>query len=253
MKVPKVKFRLADTNFETFMLYYFCFGYNSKYVFRRHPKLKAALKYAKGKKKRTNIIRKYVKKIWNDKIDELENHRKIFQKEWNKINNKYMSALSEILEIEWPSNRRSITALISINSICPRILKTWTFSVWGFESDKRQMYEVVAHEVLHFLYFKKWKEVFPHSKERTFDTPYLEWHLSEILAPVILNNPKIQRIIKKKPLEYPEHRKIMIGRNSVTKHFQLIYNKSLKYHEPFSKFLKTSYNEIKKYENKFGD
>lgn len=251
MKIPKVKFELAKNKFETEMLYYFCFtnNHSSYVVFKKYPALKKNLSKAKTKNKRLKVINSFVKAFWKKNKKDLEKNSKKFQKEWNKINDKYMFVLSEILETKWPTKRKKIRALVSLNPIYPRFLKDWTFSVYGFKKNKKELNEIISHEVLHFLYFKKWKEIFPKSKERTFDIPYLEWNLSEILAPIILGNPKIQKIIKQKPVGYPEHKKIKINKKSVTNHFNSIYKKSLIKKEPFEVFLKKSYREAKKYKD----
>ena len=52
--------------------------------------------------------------------------------------------------------------------------------------------------MLSFLYFEKWKSLYPKMDRRKFDTPYIEWHLSEIVAPIILNDKRIQRLLKKR-------------------------------------------------------
>ncbi len=112
------------------------------------------------------------------------------------------------------------------------------------------MKETVAHEVLHFLYFKKWKEVFTDADEKTFDSPYLEWHLSEILAPVILRDKRIQSILKSGTGSYQEHLKIKIGSRNLIQHFEDLYKKSRKKKEPFAQFLQTAYKEAQKHKNK---
>ena len=106
---------------------------------------------------------------------------------------------------------------------------------------------IISHEILHFLYFKKWKEIFPNSNERTFENPHLIWRLSEILAPVILNDPRIRKVIHTKPNQYMVHMKTKIGNRSITKHFALIYKKNMTRKESFSNFLKESYEEIQRY------
>ena len=56
-----------------------------------------------------------------------------------------------------------------------------------------------------------------HSK---FESPYIEWHLSEILAPVILNDKRLKEIIGEKSYGYEEHEKIKIEDKTVPKFFE---------------------------------
>ena len=61
------------------------------------------------------------------------------------------------------------------------------------------------HEVLHFLWFEKWKQIFPETLEKEFDAPHLCWMLSEMVPKAILSDKRIQRIFKHKPSVYNEY------------------------------------------------
>ncbi len=251
---PKVKFELAKINNDAHNLSSFCLplktGWDwSHYIYRVHPVLKEKLGKAKSRKKKLEIVKTYTKKIWKEEYEQLKTQKILFQTEWDKINDRYMNSLSKVLETDWPKERRIIYAMISINPICPRFLKNWTFSIFYLKR-LTFMKETVAHEVLHFLYFKKWKEVFPDSKEKTFDAPHLEWHLSEILAPVILSDKRIQTIIKSGAGGYAEYNKTRIGKRNLIQHFENLYKNSRKRKEPFAQFLQTAYKEAKKHKDK---
>lgn len=88
--------------------------------------------------------------------------------------------------------------------------------------------EVIMHECCHFLYFEKWKQLFPNINSKKFESPYLEWHLSEILAPIILNDARIQKLLKRKADFYMEHKRIKIGNKTVPKYFNDLYKKLIK-------------------------
>src|SRR3989338_7364152 len=72
-------------------------------------------------------------------------------------------------------------------------LDTWSFTVF-FRSSQKDVIETVLHECSHFLFFKKWHEVYPKTPRRHFDAPYLVWRFSELSAPVILNDPRMQKV-----------------------------------------------------------
>ncbi len=105
--------------------------------------------------------------------------------------------------------------------------------------------EVIMHECCHFLYFEKWKQLYPKTNNKRFESPYLEWHLSEILASVILNDIRIQKMLKRKADFYNEHKRIKIDGKTVPKYFNDLYNKISK-NKNFDEFLKESYQIIKK-------
>jgi hypothetical protein len=86
---------------------------------------------------------------------------------------------------------------------------------------------------------------------KKFESPYIEWHLSEILAPAILNDPKIQKILRKKAAFYKEHQILIIRQKKVPKYFELLYKEYRNKKYTFGAFLKKAYSEIKKNEKVF--
>jgi hypothetical protein len=133
--------------------------------------------------------------------------------------------------------------MISINPICPRFLNNWSFSIFFNYKKISDAMEVIMHECCHFLYFEKWKKMYPEMNNKKFESPYLEWHLSEIIAPIILNDKRIQKLLKKKAVFYPEHEKMKIKRKNVPEFFTNLYNKREK---DFNDFLKKTYDIVKK-------
>ncbi len=255
--LPKVKFEFTSQKDEARMLHKFCkpreTGWNwSEYIFKYHPSLKEHFSKQPTEKERIRIIKAYTKKFWKKEYEQLKNQKSLFKKEWNKINDKYMKTLSEVLETDWPKNRKIIRAWISINPICPRSIESWEFLIF-YLFPLRYVRHDVAHETMHFLYFKKWKEVFPKADKKTFEPPHLEWHLSEILASTILNNENIQKLIKCRAEgyeEYVHYRKNKIRKRSLIQHFENLYKQNRKKKEPFAQFLQTAYKEAQKHKNK---
>jgi len=87
--------------------------------------------------------------------------------------------------------------------------------------------------------------LYPKVNNKKFESPYLEWHLSEILAPIILNDIRIQKILKHEADFYIEHKRIKIGGKTAPKYFNDLYNKIIKI-KKIDEFLKESYQAIKK-------
>lgn len=247
MFYPKVKFEKAPFGLELNLLCNFLFfrkwGWE-KNIIRKHSGLKGIYKIKTAKERRA-FLKKYIREFYKIHRFEIENRIKKYGRKWASVEKRYFIALPEILETSWPSRRKNITAFISLNPICPRFLDDWDFLLfYGFKD--KEMLETSMHEICHFLYFKKWKEVFPASKRRTYDHPYIEWHLSEILAGVILNDSRLKKILGTKGEFYPVHEKLKIGRLSAPEYFTQIYKQHLKRKSSFEEFLKEAYEEIKK-------
>lgn len=214
----------------------------SKYIFYHHKNLKKHFK-DKFDKERKIKIKKYIKKFYAKNLRELEKKKKFFEKRWEKINNKFEKALCELLEIDAKKINFKIACFISICPICPRDLKEKNFSIFYRQkwSDARL---TIAHEILHFYYFYKWKKVFPKHSEKNFDGPHIIWHLSEILAVVLLNTKNLQKILKKKAIPYEEYRTFKINNTPLINYFDKLYEE---HKRNFSNFLKKAYKEILKY------
>ena len=217
----------------------------SDVVYRNHPDLKEVLK---GKKPREfySYTLKYARACVKSRKKELENLVTIYQKEWDVVNDRYLTTLSSHLETEYPKSRKTITAYVSIVPIFPRFLDKWAFNVSSKKPES--MIPTSMHEILHFLYFKKWMEVFPKTKRKELDAPYLVWRLSEILDPIILdNNPDIQTLLSHKHNHYSEFQKAKIGSKPLIKHFESLYQKHLKSKRSFEEFLKICWDEAVKH------
>lgn len=245
--IPKVKFKLATIKREAEMLLVFCKPEKedwdwSNIIYKVHPKLKEILD---GKKSSEfyKLTYEYTKKFFNKNKGALGGLAKKYQNNWDKINDEYFRILSEHFETGYPSNKRYINAYVSIVPIYPRFLSEWAFNVSS--TDQKSLIPISMHEILHFMYFKKWMEVFPKTKLRELDSPHLVWKLSEILAPIILNNNKeIQKLHKHKQGHYSEFEKVKIDDKTMIKHFEDLYKEHLKKHSTFEEFLKICLTEV---------
>ncbi|MBI2411200.1 MAG: hypothetical protein HYV32_04890 [Candidatus Kerfeldbacteria bacterium] len=250
---PKVYFIDMPLDMEIEMLNGFLFesfgGWN-KYVLRRHPELKKAYTLKTDAERRA-YIRNYIIQFRKTHKAEMVKKKEQFQKAWKTVEKEYFTTLQELMDIEWPKQRNKIYAMISINPICPRFLDEWNFSLFYNYDDIHRMIEVIMHESCHFLYFEKWKELYPKADRKTFDAPYIEWYLSEISAPIILNEPRIQPLLKKRARFYKEHQRIKIGTHTAPAYFKKIYTHCIKQEDGFALFLREAYKEIKKHKKLF--
>ena len=144
----------------------------SKYIYKFHPELKDLIK---GLKTEKTIYRKcytYLSNFIDLNKKDLVIARKTYQADWDKINDKFLKVLSQHFQTEWPTSKKMIKASVSIIPICPRYLDNWSFNVFYRGKSARK---TACHEIIHFLYFKKWLEVFPETERREMDTPFLVW------------------------------------------------------------------------------
>lgn len=117
--------------------------------------------------------------------------KKILCTKWETIHNPLMNAFKSIFNI---SINNAITVSIGLNIICPRNIEEKTFSVpFYFELD--EIIRICAHEISHFFYFEKIKKIDPDIQPEKYNSPHEAWILSEIIAPIILNDKRVRDII----------------------------------------------------------
>lgn len=246
--LPKVEFSVAPLN-KIFTLIDFFLNPTknqwdwSRAIYKNYPELKNKLKEVKNKTERKEIEYKYFQSIFKIKRKELEKKSKIFQKEWNKINDKVMIVLSGVVEQDWQKKDKKIFAGVSLNPICPRYIKQRTFDIF-YKQKLRYMKSVAIHEILHFIYFEKWKQVFPNTKEKEFDAPHLVWQLSEMVPKIILSDKRVQNVFKYKFGSYKEYENFKLNDKPLLSYLQTFYDNR----KDFADFLKKSWRFVKKHE-----
>jgi hypothetical protein len=248
MNIPKVKIKVASLD-EIFPIIHSFLNPAedelqwSDTIYKYYPGLKEKLKNIKNKDQRKDTEHNFFKKVLGEKKNELEEKAKDFRKEWDKINDDIMVALSNLTEHEWSEKDKQIIARISLNSICPRYLKERIFDLF-YKDNIKDMKSFAIHEISHFIYFEKWKTIFNNTDEKDFEPPTLIWKLSEMMPGVILNDQKIQKVFKYKFESYPEYEKIKLNDKPILAYLQNFYNNR----KDFIDFLKKSWVFVNKYQ-----
>jgi hypothetical protein len=252
MFTPKIKFINISLLLESNWIYYFLFKHRwswGDYIVRRYPDIKKVKSFNK-EKERVKFLKNYINSFWKENKTDIDKSKLRIQKEWRKIEKRYFELLSELMQINWPKNKRIIKARMSICPICPRFLNSWIFHLF-YNFEVKRMLEVIMHECCHFLYFKKWKELYPKASNKTFESPHIEWHLSELVAPIVINDKKVQKLLRQKASFYNEHSRIKIGKKTAPQFFTDIYIKNIDKNNGFELFLEEAYKEIKKHKKLF--
>lgn len=219
--LPKVKFNnmsiddvvdlLAWTVFETdgpFPL--------SKYVYDMYPELKGLINWGPDKiddLDSKKIIKSAILKRYDEYLSSNINLPDGYQKIWDEYNDKFMIALSSRLDIKWPQDCNNIVAGIGLIPIYPRDIQSRTFNIGTM--DRKWVIETAMHECSHFLFFEKWKQLYPDWKWEDFESPNIIWYLSEMLVDPILNCPEMQNVFDNKFWAYDSFYNLKINDESV--------------------------------------
>ncbi len=189
-------------------------------ILNKYPKLRKKLEF-KPKKEQRMIVENYFKKEYQQKKLILLKKRKKFENFWVKYEDIFLITLSEIMGEFWSKENKEIVSEISLNPICPRDLINKLFNL-DYNFTKEQVIGVTMHELVHFLWFQKWKKVFRNSKSK-LKTKEGVLHISEFIPYVILNSQKFQSIFKYKHKTYEEYLKIKINKKPLLNYIMEIY------------------------------
>ena len=212
-------------------------------IYQKTISLFPELTNIKNKSEITEIVTNY----YNNNINNLEYDVKKYNKNWNKYNNNFFQELTKYLEIKWPSNHNIIEATVGIIPVCPRYLKNFTFSVHdGIKNEF--LIEICAHELCHFLWFEKWKELYPNCPKNEFESPHIPWIYSEMVVDPILNSKNLQKVFdnQKHKYAYDSFYEIEYNNENIMNKLNEIYQSPLSIENK----IKTGYQYISNYFNK---
>jgi hypothetical protein len=247
----KVSFHPALTEKEVELFFDFCYGDQtldfSRMFYELHPEFKKMTEGVQDKEEFIKSCHEYTSDFINKNRKDIEEAVLRFEKVWGEAGNEVVNSLCQDFELSKVKLPEHIKAHVSINSVCPRYLDEWSFNLF-YEFSDEYVRRVAIHEIIHFLYFTKWAEVFPDSNKENYEAPNSEWILSEILVHVIMNNnPKTQVYLEGlKSNVYDNWRELKIDNITFVDYFEPHYIKHLKGEYSFGEFLKKCWTN---YEN----
>ncbi len=140
------------------------------------------------------IITQVVTDEYNQSFSQINDTIIKYNNIWTPYNDKYYQALCKYLNIDWPKDKLTIDASIGLAPVFPRELDTYSFSL-GLGVDDDKLKEVIAQESLHFLWFWKWKQLYPNCPKEQYDSPYPAWKYSEMVTDPILNSDTLHKVL----------------------------------------------------------
>ncbi len=197
MSLPKVRFT-ADPEVSALYASFFlaepnAFNeYAEKMIFRDHPRLKKILsKTPESKKVRT--IKDYIHKYCKENENRIKLALEEQKSAWNEVGDKVLATLASIFNTDW-EGISELTWDVGVIQMYPRDLDENLFQTY-YEQYTFQALPMALHELTHFIYFKKWRELFPNDAEDTFEAPHQFWFLSELMDPIINAEERLRLLI----------------------------------------------------------
>jgi len=173
-------------------------------IAQEYPKLHkdlAGRSDQEGKK----ILGQYLDKFYQDKKDNLLNSLNSAKDIWKPIEQEVGEILSDQFKTDW-GGVSDLTAVVGITETCSRDLDAKIFQFFYLQYPF-QAVATILHEITHFIYFKKWSELFPQDHHDTKEAPHKYWHLSEILVSIFNSDERLKSLVPDADVYgHPEYR-----------------------------------------------
>ena len=204
---PKIKFK---TDPKKDVLTFFDFLRDSKYDEGRNFEW-AILKHYPYFKKFNNkidkkIVEDFVSKYYLKNKDIIKKNLITHENNWRIVERGFFDLVNNLfIKTKWPKGK--YIAYATMWSMYPRFLDDKTFQIPAISKKKKVINFIIAHEMLHFIFYEYFFNKYKKYKSHKYD--FFVWHVSEIFNVIIMNRPEWQKILKNKDEGYPEHRKII--------------------------------------------
>lgn len=208
---PKLKFKIdCKKDIKTF----FDFNNSADYdngrtlewaFFKKYPSLKKYKKRNILKISREKVV-EFVESVYSKEEDIIAENMSLYQKNWQKKEKKFYNLTGRLFNNNfWPEGKYIVYP--TIWGMFPRFLEDKTFQV-PYKYKKRKYVDVIiAHEMLHFIFYDYFYKKYPEYKKDKYN--FFVWHISEIFNVLIQNSAEWLKVFKIKTMDYPEHKEII--------------------------------------------
>ncbi len=178
-----------------------------KWALEPHPLLKKVLKdkYISISYQQ-ELITSYVLDFYKKNLKKINSQTIEIQTAWENVEIKYFEFLNRIFNgYPWPKGK--YVAFPTILGIYSRNIKDKTFQFPYEHSIAGYPLAVIAHEMLHFIFYDYFFKNYPQYKK--VKNSLFVWHISEIFNSVIQKTEEWKKIFKVQALDYPQHAQII--------------------------------------------
>ncbi len=182
-------------------------------VFNKYPQLKIYFdKNKQYKIKNKKALHYFIYEAHRSKQIDMNRALMQHKKCWEKIAPYYFPLVDHLFSgRKWPQGK--YVAFGTIWGMYPRFLEDKTFQVPFWHRIPRYIPVVIAHELLHFMFYDYFYSHYPKYKNHKYD--FKVWDISEAFNVLIQNSPKWLRVFKQKCVSYPEHKQLIQKMNGI--------------------------------------
>lgn len=146
-------------------------------------------------------VRKYIVEFYKESRLALTQQVKRFTSEWSPVQQGFLFAVQELFKgVPFPLGR--YVGFVSVINRNPRFLEDKTFQIYWKTKDARGL---VAHELLHFIFYAYCEEHFPDLVSALDPNNGLWWDVAELFNNVILSSQQFVELLGSWDPPYPNH------------------------------------------------
>jgi len=236
-KYPKLKFVISK---KKELDAYLAFLEDGKYrdnsremdwaFYQPHPKLQVLKDRNLSLNQRKAIVKKYIYDFYKKYLKGIIRRAGKAKKSWRKVEKNFYKLTDKIFgEYKWPKGK--YIAYPTIWGMYPRFLEDKTFQFPPGHKKQNYIRVIIAHEMLHFIFYDYVYKKSPKLKSHKYDFDL--WNISEAFNAVIQNSPKWVKAFNQKTMIYPEHRDLIRKLRKIWKEtngdIDSFFKESLKY------------------------
>ena len=117
---------------------------------------------------------------------------------------------------------KEIVAEFSINMVCPRYLEKWMFDI-NYRKNIEDIIHTCIHEIIHFVWFEKWSEIFGASNTDEYNAPNTPWLLSEIAIDAIFKKTELKKYCYSDMPAYKHFYDVSINGDNLMEYFEKLF------------------------------
>lgn len=169
----------------------------------------------------------FKRKSFKDDFDSIVNT--IYDEEYGRVQkhlaNSFLLDLSLLYDLFGCEKmyKNDIIAELSINSVCPRYLETWSFDI-NYRKSIEEMILTCVHVIIHFVWFEKWSKLFKNVSKDEYNAPSETWLLSEIVIDAIIKETELKKYCSEDKPAYKHFYDIQIDGVNMMEHFRGLFN-----------------------------
>ena len=174
-------------------------------ITNRYPICKKWFQNEKFVGHRLDVVQ-FVKNKYTRYARTIDTNLAYYERKWRDVEPEFDRLVQEVFgEYPWPEGK--YIAYSTIWGIFPRFIENKTFQVPYRYRNKRYVNVIIAHELLHFIFYKYFYEHYPRYRDDKHN--FFSWHVSEIFNNVVQNSASWKAVFEFSSLCAPEHEKIV--------------------------------------------